>query len=186
MLGFAMRASLASVHPTVQLAEQIRLEQSGQMKTRTDATEAFRATGEPVESLYERADQVQADLRPGAGRSSAAGWGWSSPSNWCSFPFAAAAPITNPTAAPVCPADVASGIAPRSTRGRSSSKSRGTSRNRSSNHARSASEPPKSLPYRIAVRTATVAAVFSLVVAALMLYDFFHRSMKDPSQNYAR
>ena len=33
---------------------------------------------------------------------------------------------------------------------------------------------------RIAVRTATVAAVFSLVVAALMLYDFFHRSMKDP------
>ena len=59
MLGFAMRASLASAHPTVQLAEQIRLEQSGQMKTRTDATEAFRATGEPVESLYERADQVQ-------------------------------------------------------------------------------------------------------------------------------
>ena len=57
---------------------------------------------------------------PGAGPSSAAGWGWSSPSNWCSFPFAAAAPITNPTAAPAYPADVASGIAPRSTRGRSS------------------------------------------------------------------
>ena len=56
---------------------------------------------------------------PGAERSSAAGWGWSSPSNWCSFPFAAAAPITNPTAAPAYPADVASGTAPRSTRGRS-------------------------------------------------------------------
>ncbi len=36
------------------------------------------------------------------------------------------------------------------------------------------------IPYRIAMRTATVAAVFSLVVAALMLYDFCHRSMKDP------
>ena len=30
------------------------------------------------------------------------------------------------------------------------------------------------------MRTATVAAIFSLVVAALMLYDYFHRSMKDP------
>ena len=36
------------------------------------------------------------------------------------------------------------------------------------------------LAYRIAVRTATVAAVFSLIVAALMLHDFFRRSMKDP------
>ena len=43
-------------------------------------------------------------------------------------------------------------------------------------------QPPTSdlISYRIAVRTATVAAIFSLVVAALMLYDFFHRSMKDP------
>ncbi|MGO9113669.1 MAG: PQQ-binding-like beta-propeller repeat protein [Thermoguttaceae bacterium] len=36
------------------------------------------------------------------------------------------------------------------------------------------------ISYRIAVRTARVAAIFSLVVAALMLYDFSHRSMKDP------
>ena len=34
--------------------------------------------------------------------------------------------------------------------------------------------------YRIAVRTAIVAAIFSLVVAAVMLYAFFGRSMKDP------
>jgi len=59
LLGFTMRSSLAGVHPTVQLAEQIRLEQPGQAKTRTDATEAFRATGEAVQSLYERADRVQ-------------------------------------------------------------------------------------------------------------------------------
>jgi len=49
-------------------------------------------------------------------------------------------------------------------------------------------QPPPSdlLPYRIAVRTATVAAVFSIVVAALLLHDFFHRSMKDPFQTSAR
>ncbi|MGA2253517.1 MAG: 4Fe-4S binding protein [Thermoguttaceae bacterium] len=58
LLGFAMRSSLATLHPTIQLAEQIRLEQSGQTTTRTDATEAFRATGESVESLYGRADTV--------------------------------------------------------------------------------------------------------------------------------
>lgn len=39
---------------------------------------------------------------------------------------------------------------------------------------------------RIAVRTAVIAATFSLIVAALMLYDFVHRSMKDPSQTAAR
>jgi outer membrane protein assembly factor BamB len=36
------------------------------------------------------------------------------------------------------------------------------------------------VPHRIAVRTATAAAIFSFVVAALMLYDFMHRPMKDP------
>ncbi len=60
LLGSALRSSLAGLHPTVQLSEQIRLEQSGQVKTRTDATEAFRATGEAVESLYEKADAVVA------------------------------------------------------------------------------------------------------------------------------
>jgi len=58
ILGFAMRSSLASLDPTVQLADEIRLEQSGQAKTRTDATDAFRATGEPIDSLYGRADAV--------------------------------------------------------------------------------------------------------------------------------
>ncbi len=50
-------------------------------------------------------------------------------------------------------------------------------------------QPPTSnlISYRIAVRTATVAAIFSLLVAALMLYEFFHRSkdsfaLKDPSR----
>ena len=58
LLGFAMRSPLATLHPTVQLADQIRLEQSGQAKMRTDATEAFHATGESADSLYGRADAV--------------------------------------------------------------------------------------------------------------------------------
>jgi len=39
---------------------------------------------------------------------------------------------------------------------------------------------------RIAARTAAVAAIFSLIVASLLVYDFFHRSMKDPSLAPAR
>ena len=42
-LGYEMRSSLAGLHPTMQLAQQIRMEESGQAKTRTDATEAFRS-----------------------------------------------------------------------------------------------------------------------------------------------
>lgn len=42
------------------------------------------------------------------------------------------------------------------------------------------------VPHRIAVRTATVAAMFSLIVAVLLLYDFLHRSMQDPTQTSAR
>ena len=57
-LGLAMRSSLAGLHPTVQLAERVRLEESGRTETRTDASEAFRATGESVTSLYGRADNV--------------------------------------------------------------------------------------------------------------------------------
>jgi len=42
------------------------------------------------------------------------------------------------------------------------------------------------VPYRIAVRTATVAAMFSIIVAALLLYDFMHRSMRPPFQTVAQ
>jgi outer membrane protein assembly factor BamB len=40
----------------------------------------------------------------------------------------------------------------------------------------------KQIAYRVAVRTALVAAVFSMIVAALLLYDFSRRTMKDPSE----
>ena len=124
LLGLAMRSSLAGLHPTVQLAEQIRLEA---VRPDEDADRRHGGLSRRRANPWSRFTQGRTRScgnSPGAGRSSAAGWGWSSPSSWCSFPFAAAAPITNPTTAPAYPADVASGIAPRSTRGRSSSKSR--------------------------------------------------------------
>ncbi|MGA2064211.1 MAG: PQQ-binding-like beta-propeller repeat protein [Thermoguttaceae bacterium] len=40
----------------------------------------------------------------------------------------------------------------------------------------------KEIAYRIAARTAAVAAVFSVIVAALLLYDFSRRTTKDPSE----
>ena len=47
-------------------------------------------------------------------------------------------------------------------------------------------QTPDLLSCRIAARTAVVASIFSLVVAALLAYDFLHRSMKDPSLTAAR
>ena len=42
----------------MQLAAQVRLEESGLTKTQNDATEAFRTTGETAASLDERADAI--------------------------------------------------------------------------------------------------------------------------------
>ncbi len=49
-----------------------------------------------------------------------------------------------------------------------------------------ASSTLNSLAYRTAARTAIVAATFSAIVAALLVYDYLHRTMKDPSQTTAR
>jgi NosR/NirI family transcriptional regulator, nitrous oxide reductase regulator len=57
--GFLMRSSLARFHPTIQLAEQIQSEEAGQTMARTDASEAFRATGESLAWLYLRADHIR-------------------------------------------------------------------------------------------------------------------------------
>jgi outer membrane protein assembly factor BamB len=43
-----------------------------------------------------------------------------------------------------------------------------------------------SLACRMAARTAFVAAAFSAIVAALLTYDYWHRTMVDPSQTAAR
>jgi len=47
------------MHSTVRLAERIYLEQAGKVEGTTDASLAFRATGEEVEKLYDRASHIR-------------------------------------------------------------------------------------------------------------------------------
>ena len=54
-IGTLLARPLSRLHPEVQLAEQIRLEELGEAESTTDASDAFRATGEPVGELYEAA-----------------------------------------------------------------------------------------------------------------------------------
>ena len=50
-----LEVPLSKMHPTVRLAEQIKLEQNDQTERTTDASDAFRNTGQPVEQLYSEA-----------------------------------------------------------------------------------------------------------------------------------
>ncbi len=52
-------------HYVVKTAEQIRLEDTGQVNYTTDASEAFRGTGEPTSGLYARASKVQTQFKLG-------------------------------------------------------------------------------------------------------------------------
>ncbi len=59
VLGGMLGTTMARMHATVQLADRVRLENSGAVKGTTDASEAFRATGESAESLYAQAAQIE-------------------------------------------------------------------------------------------------------------------------------
>jgi len=59
-LGGAFGGTMARMHPTVRLADRIRLENAGQAKGTTDESEAFRATGKPAEALYAEAGAIEA------------------------------------------------------------------------------------------------------------------------------
>jgi ferredoxin len=54
-LGNSLAPLTARTHATVALAERIWMEESGQVTDTTDASDAFRASGETIDSLYERA-----------------------------------------------------------------------------------------------------------------------------------
>ncbi len=54
---------LSHLHPTVQLAEQVRLEELGEAETTTDASDAFRNTGQDKTELYEEALDIRLKFR---------------------------------------------------------------------------------------------------------------------------
>lgn len=57
---------LSRPHYIVQLAEQIRLEDTGQVTVITDASKAFRGTGTPTPVLYQQAAQIQQQFKTGS------------------------------------------------------------------------------------------------------------------------
>jgi NosR/NirI family nitrous oxide reductase transcriptional regulator len=58
-LGGFWSVPFASMHPTVSLAEQVRLEELGLADATTDASDAFRGSGQPAAGLYEEARSLQ-------------------------------------------------------------------------------------------------------------------------------
>jgi NosR/NirI family transcriptional regulator, nitrous oxide reductase regulator len=66
-LGRQLETPLAQVHPTVRLAERIRLEQTGMVADTTDASDAFRTTGRTADDLYQEAASLSGRFRLAGG-----------------------------------------------------------------------------------------------------------------------
>jgi NosR/NirI family nitrous oxide reductase transcriptional regulator len=64
-IGSRLDVSLSRLHPTVSLAEEILLENSGERTEMTDATKAFRASGKLSEELFAEARSIQIQFRKG-------------------------------------------------------------------------------------------------------------------------
>jgi NosR/NirI family nitrous oxide reductase transcriptional regulator len=58
-IGSGLKPVTSRVHATVRLAERIYLEDAGKVEGTTDASSAFRATGEETEALYARASNIR-------------------------------------------------------------------------------------------------------------------------------
>lgn len=63
--GYMLRGPLSRVHPTVRTAERVYLEETGQVEGTTDASDAFRTTGEPSSELYAEASELREDYAIG-------------------------------------------------------------------------------------------------------------------------
>ena len=57
--GNSVKNTLAQMHPTVRLAERVRLEETGKVDGTTDASDAFRATGLTNAELYKEASGIR-------------------------------------------------------------------------------------------------------------------------------
>jgi NAD-dependent dihydropyrimidine dehydrogenase PreA subunit len=57
--GSSLKERLARVHPRVRTAERVYLEESGQVTGTTNASDAFRTTGQTSETLYQDATEIR-------------------------------------------------------------------------------------------------------------------------------
>jgi NAD-dependent dihydropyrimidine dehydrogenase PreA subunit len=57
--GYMLKERLARMHPRVRTAERVFLEESGQVTGTTNASDAFRTTGQTSESLYAEATAIR-------------------------------------------------------------------------------------------------------------------------------
>ncbi len=62
-LGRQLEVPLAKLHPTVRLADRIRLEQTGRVEGTVDASDAFRNTGRATDDLYQEAVSISSRFR---------------------------------------------------------------------------------------------------------------------------
>jgi NosR/NirI family nitrous oxide reductase transcriptional regulator len=62
-LGRQLEAPLARLHPTVRLADRIRLEQTGRIEGTIDASDAFHNSGRAVDDLYREALSLSSGFR---------------------------------------------------------------------------------------------------------------------------
>jgi len=61
--GSSLNRSWSRMHPTVRLAEHIYMENQSVLSETTDASSAFRATGEPIEDLYDQASVIRKQFK---------------------------------------------------------------------------------------------------------------------------
>jgi ferredoxin len=66
-LGRQLETPLSRVHPTIRLAERVRLEQTGRVEGTTDSSDAFRTTGRLPEDLYHEAALMGGRFRTAGG-----------------------------------------------------------------------------------------------------------------------
>ena len=63
--GSSLNSSWSRMHSTVRLAERIYLENQGLLSETTEASSAFRATGKPIEDLYDQASVIRKQFKFG-------------------------------------------------------------------------------------------------------------------------
>jgi len=72
LLGARLSPVMARMHATVRLADRMQLEESGEVTDTAEAADAFRATGRPVQELYDEAAAI--GRRFGRGGWAFGGW----------------------------------------------------------------------------------------------------------------